>query len=381
MSEDYRLENSPKKIALVAGEKSGDELGAPLIMELKKIYPDAIFIGVGGEKMVKEGLTSFFKMREIEFMGLVEPLLNLRKILRLRKGLKKYLTDSKPDIFIGIDSPDFNLPLARFLKNKLAIKTIQYVSPSIWAWRSGRLKSIESSVDNVFTLFPFERDAYQESKVTINYIGHPLADKFDLEIKKKELKESQGYSSNNKIVALLPGSRKSEVSNVGNILIKASKLIKSSNKTIKFLMPLADKEHKSLLEDSEDSHIDYSYGNSEDVLAMADFGIITSGTATLEALLLRTPSIVIYKTNWITYKLIKPLLKVSNISLPNLLSGYRILPELLQEDVTPKKILNEFLKFENKDRKIYIDEFRKIHEILRGGGSEKAAKIISRLIN
>ena len=188
MSQDSLLENTPKTIAIVAGEKSGDELGAPLIQELKKIYPNAVFIGVGGERMEKEGLVSFFKMDEIEYMGLIEPLLNITKILRLRRNLKKYLSKLRPDIFIGIDAPDFNLPLAKYLKNKNEIKTVQYVSPSVWAWRSGRVKSIESSVDNVFTLFPFEKKAYEKSKVIINYIGHPLANKFDFEIKKKELK-------------------------------------------------------------------------------------------------------------------------------------------------------------------------------------------------
>jgi lipid-A-disaccharide synthase len=381
MSQDSLLENNPKTIAIVAGEKSGDELGAPLIQELKKIYPNAVFIGVGGERMEKEGLVSFFKMDEIEYMGLVEPLLNIRKILRLRRNLKKYLSKLRPDIFIGIDAPDFNLPLAKYLKNKNAIKTVQYVSPSVWAWRSGRVKSIESSVDNVFTLFPFEKKAYEKSKVIINYIGHPLADKFDFEIEKKELKKLHGYSSDELMVALLPGSRKSEVSNTGDNLIKASRLIKSSNNTIKFLMPLAYKEHKNLLKDSDDGHIEYSYGNSKDILAMSDFGIITSGTATLEALLLKTPSVVIYKTNWITYKLIKPLLKVSNISLPNLLSGYRILPELLQEDVTPEKIYSSFLELTSRDKGVYIEEFQKIHETLRGGGSKKVAQIVSGLIN
>ena len=146
-------------------------------------------------------------------------------------------------------------------------------------------------------------------------------------------------------------------------------------------MPLAYKEHKNLLKDTDDGHIEYSYGNSKDILAMSDFGIITSGTATLEALLLKTPSVVIYKTNWITYKLIKPLLKVSNISLPNLLSGYRILPELLQEDVTPEKIYSSFLELTSRDKGVYIEEFQKIHETLRGGGSKKVAQIVSGLIN
>ena len=163
--------NTQKKIAIVAGEKSGDELGGPLIDSLRKQFPDAEFIGLGGDSMKSKGFTSFFDIKEIAVMGIVEPLLKLRKILNLRKNFKKFLIDQKPDLYIGIDSPDFNLPIARYLKKQLGIKTIQYVSPSVWAWRKGRIKTMESSVDLVFTLFPFEAEAYEDSSIKVSYIG------------------------------------------------------------------------------------------------------------------------------------------------------------------------------------------------------------------
>ena len=373
--------NSQKKIAIVAGEKSGDELGGPLIDSLKKQFPDAEFIGLGGDSMKSKGLTSFFDIKEIAVMGIVEPLLRLRKILNLRKNFKKFLLDQKPDFYIGIDSPDFNLPIARYLKKQLGIKTIQYVSPSVWAWRKGRIKTMESYIDLVFTLFPFEGEAYADSSIRVSYIGHPLSYKFPIEGKKPFSEDPVLSKNNNKVIALLPGSRNSEVSLLGNEMLRAAKLIKNDLPEARFLMPLSSSDHKELLEEGGDKGIvEFSYGNSQEVLKSADLAIITSGTATLEALLMQTPCVTVYKTGWLSFKIIKPLLNIKYFSLPNLLANKGLLPELLQDEVTPENIHTTFMSLFRQDKEKYLQEFKKIHTSLMAGGSDLAAKEIKEML-
>ena len=373
--------NSQKKIAIVAGEKSGDELGGPLIDSLKKQFPDAEFIGLGGDSMKSKGLTSFFDIKEIAVMGIVEPLLRLRKILNLRKNFKKFLLNQKPDLYIGIDSPDFNLPIARYLKKQLGIKTIQYVSPSVWAWRKGRIKTMESYIDLVFTLFPFEGEAYADSSIRVSYIGHPLAYKFPIEDKEIFSEDYLLSKNNNKVIALLPGSRNSEVSLLGNEMLRAAKLIKNDLPEARFLMPLSSPDHKELLEEGGDKGIvEFSYGNSQAVLKSADLAIITSGTATLEALLMQTPCVTVYKTGWLSFKIIKPLLNIKYFSLPNLLANKGLLPELLQDEVTPENIHTTFMSLFRQDKEKYLQEFKKIHTSLMAGGSDLAAKEIKEML-
>ena len=233
-------ENKKIKIALVAGEESGDQLGASLIKDLKSIFPSSSFIGVGGRRMQQEGLDSFFEMRKISVMGIIEPLLKISELLTLRKKLKEYLSAEAPDIFIGIDSPDFNLAISRHLKMQ-KIKTVQYVSPSIWAWRKGRIKTIEKSVDKVLTLFPFELLAYSESSVEASFVGHPLAHKIPRVLNKESIRNTKFHlNEGKKMIALLPGSRKSEVKMIGEVLLKTAKLIKDLEEDVCFFMPLAD---------------------------------------------------------------------------------------------------------------------------------------------
>jgi len=373
--------NIPIKIALVVGEKSGDELGGPLIDSIRKQFPEAEFIGLGGDSMKRRGLTSFFDIKEIAVMGIVEPLLRLRKILNLRKNFKKFLIDQKPDLYIGIDSPDFNLPIAKYLKKKLGIKTIQYVSPSVWAWRKGRIKTMESSVDRVFTLFPFESEVYADSSLEVSCIGHPLAYKFPFEAEETSLEDRTLLENNNKVIALLPGSRNSEISLLGNEMLKAAKLIKNDLPEARFLMPLSSPDHKALLEQNQDTGIvEFSYGNSQEVLKSSDLAIITSGTATLGALLLQTPCVTVYKTGWLSYKIIKPLLNIKYFSLPNLLANKELLPELLQDEVTPENIHTTFMSLFRHDRDKYLQEFKKIHISLMAGGSDLAAKEIKEML-
>jgi len=373
-------ENKKIKIALVAGEESGDQLGASLIKDLKRIFPSSSFIGVGGRKMQQEGLDSFFEMKKISVMGIIEPLMKISELLTLRKELKEYLSVEAPDIFIGIDSPDFNLAISRHLKIQ-KIKTVQYVSPSIWAWRKGRIKTIEKSVDKVLTLFPFELLAYSESSVETSFVGHPLAHKIPTDFNKKEIRNNKFHLNKEKMIALLPGSRKSEVKMIGEVLLKTAKLIKDLEKDACFFMPLADIGHKELIPNWEDyPWVKFSEKNSQDVLAASHLGIVTSGTASLEAALFKTPVIVVYKTSWITYMLVKPLLRIKQFSLPNLLAGSSILPELLQYEVTDKNLFNAYKDLENKGSHHAIAAFEKIHSELKADGPDTAAKVIAEMI-
>ena len=369
--------NSSKniKVAIVAGEKSGDELGGPLMESLKNHFPNVSFIGVGGEKMKLQGLSSVFPMHKISVMGIIEPLLKIKELLSLRRNLKNFFLNEKPDIFIGIDSPDFNLPLSKYLKKELGLKSVQYVSPSIWAWRKGRIKKIEQSVDSVITLFPFEEEAYIDSNLRVCYAGHPLA--YRLNQNEKELIKAKEAKS----VALLPGSRKSEITLLADEMIRTAKKLKNIDSSYKFYMPLSDKGHLDLINEPFEDLVEVSLNNSEEVLSKCQIGIITSGTATLEALLLRTPCVTLYKTNWLSYRIIKPLLSVENFSLPNLLSGNTFLPELLQDEVNSENIIESLNFINSKGMDYFYKEFHKIHENLKAGSSETAANEISNLID
>lgn len=372
MIEDSQKKNL--KIAIVAGEKSGDELGGPLMESLKSKNPSIDFIGVGGPKMISAGLVSQFDMDEIAVMGIIEPLLNLKKILRLRRELKNFLLRENPDLFIGIDSPDFNLPIAKFLKNKNRMKTVQYVSPSVWAWRKGRIKSMEKSVDSVFTIFPFEESAYSESKIEVSYVGHPLS--YKISMGKDEVDKKIDNS-----IALLPGSRKSEILQMGDLMVLAAKRLKAINPQYSFYMPLAEESHLDLFKESPMEIANISFGDSLDVLKKSKLSITTSGTATLESVLSFTPCLTVYKTNWVSYILIKPLLQIESFSLPNLILGNKLLPELLQSEVTVKNIMKSVDSIEKKDEALYEEKFTHIKESLMAGGPEKASTEILKLLN
>jgi lipid-A-disaccharide synthase len=357
------------KVAIVAGEKSGDQLGGELIKSLKLDYPDCKFIGIGGDLMKGQGLQSLYDIERLAVMGIWEPFKRLPELLKLRSRLKSFLLNEKPDIFIGIDSPDFNLPLANFLKKETSIPTVQYVSPSVWAWRKGRIKKIERSIDLMLCLFPFEGKAYEGSKVNHKYVGHPLAHRLLMK-QNSHQKESQKDLT----IGLLPGSRKSEIIRMAPTMIAAAKDLQSIFKGVKFVMPLVKQEHLSLFEYSEDEirNISFSFSNSQVVLKECDYALVTSGTATLEALLLGVPLLSVYKTNWISFNLIKPFLRIKYIALPNLLADEEIIPELLQDHVTVSNIVNGLSDLIKSDKKVLLGRFQDIHNSLLAGGKEAA---------
>ncbi len=374
-----------KRFVIVAGEASGDILGANLIKHLKQRYPDAIFEGIGGPLMIEQGLDSFVPMERLSVMGLVEVLGRLRELLGIRKSLFNHCLDKRPDAFIGVDSPDFNLPLARKLKEQ-GLKTIHYVSPSVWAWRQKRIFKIKKSVDLMLTLFPFELQIYQDHKVPAVCVGHTLADDVPMESDKNQARQRLGLDQEAEWIAILPGSRGGEVSRLMPTFAQAMVQIKQSKSNAKFLIPAANIERRQQIETvlQEYASVDATIidGRSREVMAAGDAILMASGTAALEAMLVKRPMVVAYKFTKLTYAIMSRMLKVPYVSLPNLLAQKRLIPELLQDDATGERLasalLTELSRYD-QDAELH-DTYKRLHELLKRDAGEAAARAIAQEI-
>ncbi|OUR69708.1 lipid-A-disaccharide synthase [Bermanella sp. 47_1433_sub80_T6] len=371
--------------ALVAGEASGDILGAGLIKALKKQYPNARFVGIGGPKMIAEGFETLYPMERLSVMGLFEVLGRLRELLKIRKNLFKTLLDMKPDVFIGIDAPDFTLALERKFKDE-GIKAVHYVSPSVWAWREKRVFNIKKSVHMVLCLFPFEVAFYHKHGVPAVCVGHTLADAIDLETDTHGARQQLGLAQDRPIMAMLPGSREGEVARLGDVFIDAANLIRQKIPNIQFVIPAANEERKSqllaLLEQKELSGVTLLDGQSREAMAAADTVLLASGTATLEAMLLKKSMVVSYKLSSLTAFFVFRMLKQPFVSLPNLLAGKELVPELLQDNATPEKLASACLKLlQSEDGlKSMQAEFLALHKGIRLNADQAAAEAIRELI-
>lgn len=375
----------PARIAIVVGEDSGDLLGAGLVKALKKRYPDCVFEGVGGRRMIAEGFISHHTMDRLAVMGLIEPLKRLPELLNIRKSLRMRYSENPPDVFIGIDAPDFNLSLELSLREQ-GIKTVHYVSPSVWAWRQGRVKKIARAIDLMLTLFPFEAEFYHQHNVPVQCVGHTLADQIPLEDTKQEKRQQLNLDSNGKYLAILPGSRRSEVEKLCDTFLRAAKLCHNSDPTIKFMIPAANdaryEQIKALLTEFPELDVQLSKANSHDVMAAADAVLIASGTTTLEALLLKRPMVIAYRVAALTFWILKRLVKSKYVGLPNLLAGKLLVPELLQDRATPENVSAEVMKVFNDSaiQKQLIDEYTSIHKTLRKEADDAAASAIEKLL-
>jgi len=371
--------------ALVAGEASGDILGAGLIKALKKQYPNARFVGIGGPKMIAEGFETLYPMERLSVMGLFEVLGRLRELLKIRKNLFKTLLDMKPDVFIGIDAPDFTLALERKFKDA-GIKAVHYVSPSVWAWREKRVFNIKKSVHMVLCLFPFEVAFYHKHGVPAVCVGHTLADAIDLETDTHGARQQLGLAQDRPVMAMLPGSREGEVARLGDVFIDAANLIRQKIPNIQFVIPAANEERKSqllaLLEQKELSGVTLLDGQSREAMAAADTVLLASGTATLEAMLLKKSMVVSYKLSSLTAFFVFRMLKQPFVSLPNLLAGKELVPELLQDNATPEKLASACLKLlQSEDGlKSMQAEFLALHKGIRLNADQAAAEAIRELI-
>ncbi|MBV34329.1 MAG: lipid-A-disaccharide synthase [Rickettsiales bacterium] len=359
-----------QRIAIVAGEASGDILGAGLISELKKKYPNAVFEGIAGPLMQKEGCASLYPMESLSVMGLLPILKKLPELLKLRADLARYWIDTKPDLFIGIDAPEFNIGLEKKLKNQ-RIKTIHYVSPSVWAWRPKRIHKIKKAVDLMLCLFPFEQDIYQHHAIDNFCVGHPLADEVPLESNKKEARQQLSLDEKAQIVCLMPGSRGSEMKLLGQDFIDMGVLLKKFYPEIQFVAPMANDKRKHQFEQQLDiakaKHGDLPKitlidGQSRLAMAASDYIVMASGTATLEAMLIKRPTVVAYKVGPISYKVFKKLLTIDTFAIPNLLSKQSLLPELIQEDCTPDNLFAEVRAWIGEDEHSNGQRWSQVHE-------------------
>ena len=322
-------------------------------------------------------------------MGLVEPLKRLPELLRIRKTLRQHFLDNPPDVFIGIDSPDFNLSLEGKLK-AAGISTVHYVSPSVWAWRQKRIVKIARSVDLMLTLLPFEAAFYEKHQVPVTFVGHPLADDFPLEVDRAQARQQLGIAEQATLVALLPGSRGGEVKMLGDLFLQAAHWCLQRNPNLQFVIPAAGAERRQQLEqqlaDFRSSHGELPLrlidGQSQTAMRAADVVLMASGTTTLEALLLKRPMVVAYKMAPLSYAIISRLVKSKFISLPNLLADRLLVPEILQDDATPEALGQALLDYvDNGERAVQLQaEFLTIHQQLRRNASERAAEAVLSLI-
>jgi lipid-A-disaccharide synthase len=373
------------RIGLVAGEASGDQLGAGLIHALKSRYPDAIFVGMGGSKMLSEGFESLFPIDRLSVMGFVEPLKRLPELLRIRKTLFNYFCDNKFDLVVGIDSPDFNLGLELKLRKK-GIKTAHYVSPSVWAWRQGRIKKIARAVDLMLTLLPFEEAFYQQHGVPVACVGHPLAETIPMQTDTSAARQQLSLPTDGLVLTVMPGSRASEVEMLGRLFLDASRHCQAQLSGLQLVIPTASPQRREQLEailrDYPDLPVTLLDGQSLTAMAAANVVLLSSGTSALEAMLLKKPMVVSYRMGKYTFALVSRMAKVSFVSLPNLLAGEALVPELLQDAATVENLSEAVLTlFLNPERVTALEQrFTTLHESLRHGGSEAAADALAQLI-
>jgi lipid-A-disaccharide synthase len=371
---------SALRIALVAGEASGDILGSGLMRAIKARHPDAQFIGVGGPLMEAEGMRSCFPMERLSVMGLVEVLGRLKELLARRKLLIQTLIDEKPDVFIGIDAPDFTLNIELKLR-QTGIKTVHYVSPSVWAWRQKRVLKIREGCDLMLTLLPFEARFYEEKGVPVRFVGHPLADTIPLEADRDAARAELGLDGG-PVVALMPGSRGGEVGRLGGLFFDAAERLLAQRPNIRFVLPCASPQRRVQIEqllEGRDLPLTLLDGRSHVALAACDAVLIASGTATLEALLYKRPMVVAYRLAPLTYWILKRMVKSPYVSLPNLLAQRLLVPELLQDAATADALADTVLPLLDNGAE-QTAGFDEIHRTLRRDASNQAAEAVLSLI-
>ena len=387
--------NRKLKIGIVVGEVSGDTLGAKLIRRFREQGIDAEFEGIGGPQMIAEGFKSYYPMDILSVMGIVEILKDIKKLFAVRDGLVETWSKDPVDIFIGIDAPDFNLRLSKTIKQKqLPIKTVQYVSPSVWAWRQGRVHGIKASIDLVLCLFPFEKAFFKQWDVPAAFVGHPLASQLPLENPILDAQTELGLDPHQKYIALLPGSRRGEIERLGPLVLDAANILHHKYPDYTFLIPAINNARKQQIESllatypeslktqirlmentSAESKIGRQVMNASNIIALA------SGTATLEAMLLHRPMVTFYKLHWLTYRIAKLLVKIPYFSLPNIIAGKKVIQELIQSAATPENLAAEIEKLMDIEAaQIQVMQHITMHKQLLSGNSEDPVTAVLALV-
>ena len=389
MPNSISLNHSPT-IAIIAGEVSGDILGAGLIHALKARYPNAKFIGIGGERMIAEGFETLFDMEELSVMGLVEVLKHLPRLLKIRRSIIEQLSALKPDVFIGIDAPDFNLDVELKLKQR-GIKTIHYVSPSVWAWRQKRVYKIAAATNLVLAFLPFEKAFYDRFNVPCRFIGHTMADAIPLKPNREEACQLLNLDSTQRYVAMLVGSRGAEVEFLSEPFLQTAQLLHQRYPDVKFLVPLINQKRRQQFEQIKQRvapELDMILldGNARAAMIAAEATLLASGTAALEAMLCKSPMVVGYRMKPFTYFLAKRLVKTQYISLPNLLADEMLVPELIQEDCNPTNLAEKLSLYLSEDksavqnRHVLLQRFAELHQMIQCNADQQAAQAVIDLL-
>ncbi len=378
----------PVRIGIVAGEPSGDVLAAGLIRELKQQFPDASIEGIGGENMQAEGCRSLFDMETLSVMGLVEVLTHLPAILKVKNQLVEHFLHNPPDVYIGVDAPDFNLRVEAELK-KNGIKTVHYVSPTVWAWREKRIHKIAKAANRVLGLFPFEHEVYDRYKVPYSFVGHTMADIIPLVPNRHEAREKLDVEQYASVIAVLPGSRGGEVKTLlPSFIGTINKVLESKPDTL-FLIPAVNQRRFDQISEYVNANTSNLLGKSvrilsgqaRDAMIASNAILLASGTATLEAMLCKRPMVAAYKLSPLTYRIMQRIYKAKFFSLPNLLADERIIPELLQSEVNPNNMARYLLHFLQQDNEQLIQKFTLLHQTLKQNADKQAAKAVIEVIN
>jgi lipid-A-disaccharide synthase len=373
----------PLRIAMVAGETSGDLLASHLISALRRRLPDLQCVGIGGPRMEKAGFDAWWPCERLAVHGYVDAIKRYRELSGIRKQLLSRLLADPPDLFIGVDAPDFSLWLEARLRAK-GVKTVHFVSPSIWAWRGGRIKKIKQAVDHMLCLFPFEAPIYDAAGVPATYVGHPLADEFPLHPNREAARERLRVPMSAPVFALLPGSRESEVRNLAPLFLAAARLIAERFPEARFLVPLATRETRNIFEgiqrelELHELSLSVLFGHAADAMTAADVVVVASGTASLEAALLKRPMVISYRMGKWQYRLMKRMAYLPWVGLPNILCRETVVPELLQDDATPEKLAAAAIAWmeDGDGRKALEDRFMQLHQSLRQDTASRAAGAI-----
>jgi lipid-A-disaccharide synthase len=376
------------RVAMVAGEASGDQLAAPLIAALKARRNPCLFAGIGGPRMESLGFESHYPMDKLSVRGYAEVLLHYREIMGIRRRLAKALIAERPDVFIGVDASDFNLGLERELKDA-GIPAIHYVSPSVWAWRGWRVRKIARAVNRILVMFPFEQPLYEKAGVPVTYVGHPLADLIPMDPSKHEARAALRLPAGKLIIALLPGSRRSELEYMASSFVLAAHRFRQEVHDVHFVCPMVTRDTRDMFERAvhenqrTDLPLTLLFGHSHEALAAADLALVASGTATLETALFKTPMVIAYRQSPLTWALMRSMVYLPYVGMPNILAGEKLVPELLQDEANPAALAGALLTLlrDTAAQRRQVERFREFHHMLRQDAAEKAAKAILETIN
>ncbi|MCH2240661.1 MAG: lipid-A-disaccharide synthase [Aquabacterium sp.] len=379
------MTSAPPRLALVAGEASGDLLAGMLLQALHVRWPGLASAGIGGPRMQEQGFDAWWPSQKLAVHGYAEALRAYRELSGIRRQLAERIKHERPDLFIGVDAPDFNLGLERWLKED-GIKTVHFVSPSVWAWRGGRIRKIAAAVDHMLCLFPFEPALYAEHGVAATYVGHPLADAIPLEPPRVAARAALGLADGDEVVALLPGSRGGEATHIAPVFLQAAALMRRSRPALRFVLPMApgleDRLRAMVAEHAPDAAIQLVAGRSHEVLAACDVTLIASGTATLEAALFKRPMVIAYRMNALSWQIMRRMRYQPWIGLPNILARDFLVPELLQNDATPERLAHETLAWlDDPARMARVQaRFLDIHYTLRQDTAQRAGDAIAQVL-